>query len=64
MLAAPEDEMVHCNYAVARAAYEATPGAKQWHDVDGGHFGLLWYPGPLFDEAARVQVDFLLRYLS
>ena len=64
MLVAPEDEMVHCNYEVARAAYEAIPGTKQWHDVGGGHFGFLWHPSPIFDEAARVQVDFLQRHLS
>jgi uncharacterized protein len=64
MMVAPDDEMVHCNYDVARATYDAVPGAKEWHEIAGGHFGLLWYPGPIFDEAARVQVDFLVRHLS
>lgn len=64
MMVAPEDEMVHCNYDVARAMFEAMPAVKEWHDIDGGHFGMLWYPGPLFDEATRVQADFLRRHLG
>jgi len=39
------------------------PGPKQWNDVAGGHFGLLYWPGDLFDEASRVQTEFLERWL-
>ena len=49
LMVAPEDEMVHANYAVARQAYELIPGPKQWYDIAGGHFGLLYYPSELFD---------------
>jgi hypothetical protein len=34
-----------------------------WYDLDGGHFGLIYYPGELFDEASRVQAEYLTRYL-
>lgn len=63
LMVAPEDEMVHANYAVARQAYELIPGPKQWYDIAGGHFGLLYYPSELFDEASRVQTEFLKKWL-
>jgi uncharacterized protein len=63
LMVAPEDEMVHANYTVARQAYELIPGPKQWYDIGGGHFGLLYYPSNLFDEASRVQTEFLKRWL-
>jgi pimeloyl-ACP methyl ester carboxylesterase len=63
LMVAPEDEMVHANYSVAKLAYELIPGPKQWHDIAGGHFGLLYCPGELFDEASRVQIEFLKKWL-
>ena len=63
LIVAPADEMVHANYSVARRAYELIPGPKQWHDIAGGHFGLLYCPGELFDEASRVQTEFLKKWL-
>jgi hypothetical protein len=32
-------------------------------EVEGGHFGLLYYPGELFNKASKAQCDFLRRYL-
>jgi fermentation-respiration switch protein FrsA (DUF1100 family) len=63
LMVAPEDEMVHANYSVARHAYELIPGHKHWYDIAGGHFGLLNFPGDLFDEASRVQTEFLKKWL-
>ena len=63
LMVAPEDEMVHANYSVARQAYELIPGPTQWYDIAGGHFGLLYYPGELFNEASRVQSEFLKKWL-
>jgi hypothetical protein len=63
LMVAPQDEMVHANYAVARQAYEFLPGPKEWHDISGGHFGLVYYPGELFDEASRAQTEFLKKHL-
>jgi pimeloyl-ACP methyl ester carboxylesterase len=63
LMVAPDDEMVHADYAVARAAYDLMPGPKQWHDIAGGHFGLLYWPSDLFDEASRVQTEFLRKWL-
>ena len=58
-MVAPEDEMVHANYDVARQAYELIPTRKQWYDIRDGHFGLLYHPGERFDEAADIQSQFL-----
>ena len=58
-MVAPEDEMVHANYEVARRAYGSIPTPKHWHDIRGGHFGLLYFPSERFDEAAQVQSEFL-----
>lgn len=44
--------------------YELMPAPKEWYDIDGGHFGLLYHPSPLFDEATRIQTEFLKRRLS
>jgi hypothetical protein len=63
LMVAPDDEMAHANYAVARAAYKSMPGPKQWNDIAGGHFGLLHWPSDLFDEASRVQTEFLEKWL-
>jgi hypothetical protein len=63
MMVAPEDEMPHADYGVARLAYERMPEPKQWYDISGGHFGLLYHPSPLFDEASAVQAEFLTRWL-
>ncbi len=64
MMVAPEDEMLHANYAVAKQAYQLMPDPKQWYDIAGGHFGLLYFPSELFDEASRVQTGFFKRWLS
>ncbi len=64
MMVAPEDEMAHADYGVARTAYELMPDPKEWYDIAGGHFGLLYHPGPLFDEATGIQSEFLTRRLS
>jgi pimeloyl-ACP methyl ester carboxylesterase len=64
MIAAPDDEMVHANYAVAKEAFRLIPGPKSWYDIAGGHFGLLYFPSDLFDEASRVQTGFLMQWLA
>lgn len=63
LMVAPQDEMMHANYDVAREAFALMPGFKSWYDIDGGHFGLLYHPGRLFDEAVSVQARFLREHL-
>ena len=64
MMVAPDDEMRHANYEVSRLAYQLMPPPKQWHDIDGGHFGLLYHPSALFHEACRIQTTFLKQWLT
>jgi pimeloyl-ACP methyl ester carboxylesterase len=59
MLVGRDDEMVHCNRGVQQAVFEKIAARKKWYEIDGGHFGLLWHPGSLFDESVACQVEFL-----
>jgi hypothetical protein len=63
-MVAPNDEMVHANYEVTRQAYQSILTQKNWYDIDGGHFGLLYHPGERFDEAVQVQTEFLRNHLD
>jgi len=63
MLISPEDEMPGANTEVARMAWDLTPEPKELVEVDGGHFGIVHYPGPLFDHSVNAQKDFLIRHL-
>jgi len=60
---ATDDEMPGASSAVARLAFELVPGPKELLEIDGGHFGLLYHPGALFDLASRAERDFLIRTL-
>jgi pimeloyl-ACP methyl ester carboxylesterase len=64
MMVALRDEMPHCNYRVSRATFDLMRSRKTWADIDGGHFGLLYYPGELFDRASSLQRDFLAGVLG
>ena len=63
MMVAPADEMVNANPAVSREAFDLLAGEKDWYNLDGGHFGLLYYPSDLFDEASTVQAAYLTKHL-
>lgn len=63
MMVAAADEMVHANPEVSREAFDLLPGEKAWFDLDGGHFGLLYHPSDLFDQASCLQADYLTKHL-
>lgn len=63
MMVAHADEMAHANPRVSRQAFDLIPGAKEWYDLDGGHFGLVYHPSELFNEVSSVQSDYLVRHL-
>lgn len=63
MMVAHADEMAHANPKVSRQAFELLLGEKHWYDLDGGHFGLLYYPSDLFEQASKVQADYLASHL-
>jgi pimeloyl-ACP methyl ester carboxylesterase len=64
MVIAYDDEMENANSDIARHAYESAPHPKKKLEVDGGHFGIIHYPSPLFDEASKEQVNFLIKHLN
>jgi hypothetical protein len=55
--------MVHANPAVSRQVFDLLAGEKDWYDLDGGHFGLLYHPSNLFNEASTVQAAYLTKHL-
>ncbi len=59
LMAGRNDEMVHCNPEVTQAVFALMRCRKQWDDIDGGHFGLLYYPSEIFDQASARQCAFL-----
>jgi pimeloyl-ACP methyl ester carboxylesterase len=58
-----EDEIPNANPDVTRHVFELLAGPKQKCEIAGGHFGLLWHPSELFDEAAKIQTKFLKDHL-
>lgn len=64
MMIGRNDEMVHCNPEMQRAVFERIAGEKEFVEIEGGHFGLLWNPGTQFDEALNRQIEFLTRVFS
>jgi hypothetical protein len=67
MLVAAEDEMPGAYPNVSRAVFDAIPLPKEIveiDEIDGGHFGALYQPGPLFDEASRTETEFLARVVG
>ena len=63
MMAARQDEMPGASERISKIAFEYAAGHKELIEVEGGHFGLLDYPGEVFDGASRAQVKFLKRRL-
>jgi len=61
MTIASEDEMA--SPIVAREVYDLIPGIKDKMEIEGGHFGLLYYPSELFSMASSGQCNFLKKFL-
>lgn len=59
----PEDEMPGSRPVVQRDAFVRLGGPKQWVEIPGGHFGLVYYPSETFDKASRAQSQFLIEML-
>lgn len=62
-MVSPEDEMARANPDVARSTFENLAGPKEWVDIPGGHFGLLYHPSETFDQASSAQSRFLTEHL-
>ncbi len=63
-LVSQADEMRNAAPMVARHAFERLRGPKEWIDLEGGHFGLLYYPSEEFDRASSAQARFLAAHLG
>lgn len=61
MMVGRNDEMIHCNPEVQRAVFDRIVGEKEFVEIAGGHFGLLWHSTDQFDEAVNQQIAFLTR---
>ena len=61
---AHNDEMPGTRAEIAQLAFDSLQGPKQLLEVDGGHFGLLYYPSKIFDEVAACQAAFLREHLG
>jgi len=64
MVVATNDEMNGANTKVTAHVYKTITQPKEWVNIDGGHFGLLYYPSPLFDKSSKTQIEFLNKYLK
>lgn len=63
MMVGLDDEMVHCNPEIQRAVFNRIAGEREFVEIEGGHFGLLWQASAEFDEAVNKQIAFLSRVL-
>ena len=64
MIAGRDDEMAHCNRTVQELIFRQIAATKDFFEVEGGHFGLLWAPGPIFKRAVERQIAFLHDWLK
>ena len=62
-LVSPQDEMPGALPAVARDAYEKLAGPREWIEIRGGHFVLLYFPSEEFERASSAQARFLSDHL-
>ena len=62
-LVSAEDEMPGALPAVSREAYDKVAGPKEWIEIEGGHFGLLYFPSEEFERASSAQARFLSEHL-
>ena len=64
MMTGTNDEMIHCNPDVQKLVFDKISARKEFHQIEGGHFGLLYSPGKLFEEAVGRQTEFLNKVFS
>ena len=60
---ASDDEVAVAAPAVARQCFDSIAAAKNWTDIDGGHFGLLYEDSELFHRAVDADLAFLAEHL-
>ncbi len=63
VMVAPGDEMPGASDVISRMTFDRASGPKELVEVEGGHFGLLHHPSPVFDRASQRQREFLQKHL-
>lgn len=63
MIVAKNDEMEGASPEVAASVFKMIQQPKEWVDISGGHFGLLYYPSQIFTKSCKAQINFLNRRL-
>jgi len=61
MIVAKDDEMEGASPKVTDVVFKMINQPKEWVDISGGHFGLLYYPSLLFEKSSKAQINFLER---
>ncbi len=64
MVVAADDEMTGASPQVTRSVFDKVNQEKRWVDIEGGHFGLLYYPSRIFNKSLKEQIAFLKKYLK
>ena len=64
MIVAKNDEMEGASPEVTKSIFKMIKQPKEWVDIEGGHFGLLYYPSHLFDKSSKAQINFLERQFN
>ncbi len=64
MMVAQRDEMPGANSDISQIVFERAAGPKEMVAIEGGHFGLLYHPGPIFDSASGKQRVWLEKRLA
>jgi pimeloyl-ACP methyl ester carboxylesterase len=63
-IVSPEDEMPGAVPSIARDVFDRIEGPKEWIEIAGGHFGLVYYPSKEFATASSLQAEFLTLHLT
>ena len=59
MVVPKHDEMSGCSSNISREVFNSINQPKEKVEIDGGHFGLLHYPSPVFETSSNAQIAFL-----
>ena len=62
MIVAKNDEMEGAKPEVTKQIFNMLNQPGEWVDISGGHFGLLYYPGSIFEKASKAQIEFLQKH--
>jgi cephalosporin-C deacetylase-like acetyl esterase len=62
MVVARHDEVSGASTNIAHEVFSRISQPKELVEIDGGHFGLLYYPSEDFEKSSDAQIKFLNKY--